>query len=570
MYDLKNNICLLGENVDLLQKELDLIQDKNIDKIENLWNIISFELKDKNKEIDTNFDQVIDSLKQQNKKYSKKIFSYTIIYALDILNEEKENYLKSLLNKIVKAFPDFFDHPFIILLGEDESNKNKIVSFINREIQNIGIDKRNISFFTKIKEKEMVRNKILKIFSYFYERGDEFEYQKKKFKLYKMTEEKYYPINFIILGRTQVGKSTFINTLLGEKRAKEGGKGSSITQNQLIYHLDNIPLEINDIEGFTGEETINKVVEKIKNMQKRLGEKELHIVIYILNYDETTTVFNNNEYLIFKQLTEKLDNTQFLFVCTRSKKNVEDNKIERIRDSFYNMIEKGEESDKNIMNTLGFLYYCQKKEIYYEEIENDIKKEIKEEKFKEMNFFEKLNLKFKNYEREKKIDEMINIVLEKDKTLLFVNLIKDKEHEEIFGMKNVSQKLREALTYIKENNMKFINANAKINEIKENELKQKIEKLKKQINEIEDEKNNINHYIDTEIHNHNTKEDDERRSLLNTSLVELQDLEVINKDYIELINCLAQDKMANARSYAEKIKDKNLESVRNKVKTYGR
>ena len=46
-------------------------------------------------------------------------------------------------------------------------------------------------------------------------------------------------------------------------------------------------------------------------------------------------------------------------------------------------------------------------------------------------------------------------------------------------MKNVSKKLREALTYIKENNMKFINANVKINEIKENELKQKIEKLKK-------------------------------------------------------------------------------------------
>lgn len=72
-----------------------------------------------------------------------------------------------------------------------------------------------------------------------------------------------------------------------------------------------------------------------------------------------------------------------------------------------------------------------------------------------MNFFEKLNLKFKDYEREKKIEEMINIVLEKDKILLFVNLIKDKEHEEIFGMKNVSKKLREALTYIKKNNMKF-------------------------------------------------------------------------------------------------------------------
>ena len=82
MNDLKNSICLFGENVKLLQQDLDLIQDKNIDKIENLWNIIFFELKDKNKEIDIIFDKVIDSLKQQNKKFSKKIFSYTIIKLL--------------------------------------------------------------------------------------------------------------------------------------------------------------------------------------------------------------------------------------------------------------------------------------------------------------------------------------------------------------------------------------------------------------------------------------------------------------------------------------------------------
>ena len=319
----------------------------------------------------------------------------------------------------------------------------------------------------------MIRNKIFKIFSYFYERGDEFEYKNKRFILYEKNEEKYYPINILILGSTQVGKSTFINTLLGEKRAKEGGKGSSVTKNHLTYHLNNLPLEINDIEGFTGEETINKVVDKIKKMQQKLGEKELHIVIYILNYDETTTVFNDNEYFIFKQLTEKLDNTQFLFICTRSKKDVKSDKIERIRESFYNMIAKGEESDKNIMNTLGFLYYCQKKEIYYEEIDNDIKRDIKKEAFNQMNFFEKLNLIFKNYERETKIEKMINIILEKDKTLLFVNLIKDNKHEEIFGMKNVSEKLREALTFIKSNNMKFINDNIIINKIKENELKKK-------------------------------------------------------------------------------------------------
>ena len=64
MNDLKNNICLLGENVNLLQEHLDLIQDNNINKIENLWNIISFELKDKNKVIENILDQIIDSIKQ--------------------------------------------------------------------------------------------------------------------------------------------------------------------------------------------------------------------------------------------------------------------------------------------------------------------------------------------------------------------------------------------------------------------------------------------------------------------------------------------------------------------------
>ena len=36
----------------------------------------------------------------------------------------------------------------------------------------------------------MIRNKIFKIFSYFYERGDEFEYKNKRFILYEKNEEK--------------------------------------------------------------------------------------------------------------------------------------------------------------------------------------------------------------------------------------------------------------------------------------------------------------------------------------------------------------------------------------------
>ena len=558
--DKKNNICLLGENLSLIKKKLDLFQDNNANKIQNLWNIISFELKYNQERKDTVMNKIIDSLKEKNKKYSKLIYSYTIIYSLENFNEEKENYLKRLLTEIIKICPTTFNQPFLILLGKDESNKNKIINFINREdIQNIGIDKRNISCFISPLNSEnsningeKIRQKILRIFSYFYQYGDKFKFNENRYILYQENEKKYYSINILTLGKTQVGKSTFINTLLGEKRTKEGGKGFSCTEKHLSYHLDNIPLEIDDIEGFTGEETINEVVQKIKIMQDNiLIEKELNIVIYIINYN-ATTYFDKNEYLIFKQLTEKYDNTQFLFICTKSQEDVEPEIIENIQLSFYEMIQKGiqEESEENMMNRLKFLYYCQKKDIYYEEI----KEKIDKNKFNELNFFEKLDLKFKNYEREEKIQEMIGKILENGESLLFVNLIKDKNHTKIFGMKNVSEKLRKALKYIKENNMKFLYDNIKMNEIERNKLKERIKKLEEKL----DENSKIK------------KEDDKSIDLLSTSLIELENLEETDNNYIELINCITQNKIINAQNYAQKLKEINIKRAKKHVKTYKR
>ena len=212
--DFKNNICLIGENIESIKEKLDLIKDENINRIQNLWNIISFE-KGNGEDMVNVFNKVIDSLKEQNKKYSRKIYSYTIIYSLEVFNEKQESNLKTLLTEIIKICKTYFNQPFLILLSQDESNKQKIIDFFKKEeIQNIGIDQRNISYFispisskNNKKNTEMIKQKILIIFSYFYELGDEYEYKKNPFILYKKTDEKYYSINMLILGRTQVGKS---------------------------------------------------------------------------------------------------------------------------------------------------------------------------------------------------------------------------------------------------------------------------------------------------------------------------------------------------------------------------
>ena len=136
--------------------------------------------------MDKVFNKVIDSLKEKNKKFSNKIYSYTIIYSLEEFNVNQENHLRTLLTEIIKICDSYFNQPFLILLSQDESDKKKVINFFNKEeIQNIGLDQRNISYFispinsnNNEKNKEMIKQKIFKIFSYFYELGDDLNIKK--------------------------------------------------------------------------------------------------------------------------------------------------------------------------------------------------------------------------------------------------------------------------------------------------------------------------------------------------------------------------------------------------------
>ena len=266
--------------------------------------------------------------------------------------------LEKLLSKLKN---NYYFQPFIILLADNQKDKKDLKNFlISKEIKK-GFDMRNISCFIspiKSETSEIIKNKIKRIFSYFFGLGDEPKINNKEYKFFNSNQDNLNTINILVIGKTQQGKSSFINMLLKEKRAKEG-KGKSETKDQISYHLDGIPLMINDIEGFIGEETINNVVTTIDKMQEKLEERELHIVIYIISY-EASTFFNENEYFIFKQLTKKLDNTQFLFVCTKAKEDDEDNKIDDIRESFFQMIKIGLEKKKEketIINVLNYLYF---------------------------------------------------------------------------------------------------------------------------------------------------------------------------------------------------------------------
>ena len=76
--------------------------------------------------------------------------------------------------------------PFFIFLAKDKKDKDEFNKFLEiKEIQEI--DKRNICCFIfnkKNEEKELIIKKIHKIYSFFFEKGEEFDLEGQKIKLY--------------------------------------------------------------------------------------------------------------------------------------------------------------------------------------------------------------------------------------------------------------------------------------------------------------------------------------------------------------------------------------------------
>ena len=535
MENFKNNICIVGKDVNKIKEELDLFREENKKKIENNWDIFS-----------CGWDNIIELIKSKNTDYKKEKFSFTIIISLDNL-DDMQNDQKASLNILFQSLDRMlmqdeiseYNFPFFIILVQKEED---IIDLKNEFLQYNNIDKRNISFFiSPLKDasfKKNIKIKILKIFSYFYGLGDEWEYEGKKFKLYKETQEDLLPVNILVIGRSQVGKSTFINTILNEKRAKEGDNNSNETEKLLTYHVDGVPLLINDIEGFTGEKNINEVINDIRSMQHNFHEKELHLIIYVLRY-ENGPYFNDNEYEIFKQLSKGNHQSHFIFLCTRAG-NKQEKVYKDIKKSFFRMIQKGlknecKDEKSKFINTLNYLYYCQKKEIDYNEIGNN---SIKMEEFNKLEFYKKMELKFKGRKEEERNEEMISTIIEKDKNLIFVNLKKEEDHEIKFGMDKVCSQIINAFRNIKSFNMKFLN-----------------DELAKSESKI--------YNINGQLNDNKIYDDEERQNLISQK----NELDESKEDYMELINSLNNENdLKKCRKSAERLKLKLVKEANENLK----
>ena len=156
--------------------------------------------------------------------------------------------------------------------------------------------------------------------------------------------DQYFPfnVNIACIGRIGQGKSTGVNAILREYKAKESSKGGSQTKKVSFYQVNGQPIRLLDIPGFEDQETVKRAVEKFKQCGERINKikDNLHIVLYFLNYTETRA-FNGMEFPMLQELC-KHKSSKIIYVITHSnpQMNEEDkeDKIDTINSGIQSLI----------------------------------------------------------------------------------------------------------------------------------------------------------------------------------------------------------------------------------------
>ena len=238
-------------------------------------------------------------------------FKEIYIIKNDGISQDNINELFDKLNDILDESGEYY-HPFIIFLTKEEISVN------NQDYYNLDLKK--ISFLLYSEEQFPLSDlifKLIQIFSYYNELGDEFEIN--GYPYYSITDYNNYPtyLNILIMGRSQSGKSTFINLLLDEKRAKEGGNNCGCSQKPQKYKILNYPIRLYDTIGFGDDDkNIKEFINYFKKMddQMNLLKEKIHLVLYFIDGGAGNKI-SKKEKILLKEIQKR--NLMTFFIVTK-------------------------------------------------------------------------------------------------------------------------------------------------------------------------------------------------------------------------------------------------------------
>ena len=411
---------------------------------------INFDFSNFFKWFNSSLDNTIEKISEiVNKSQINDKFREIIVYSFENFENHKNN-----IEKLFESYDsNKYFQPFFICIYNNE-DENKPMNIDSEEIK-----------------KEIIK-KFIRIYSYYNELGDSFfdVLQKQNSILENNKEENKYRINILCIGKSQRGKSSFINLLLKDKRSKEGGTGIKCTNKINKYKADDAPLNVYDTIGVSSDkngEIVAELISKIDELQIQLKGEMLHLILYFLDYNDEH-IFDPKELEIFKKLCNGYIKAHYIFVCTkfcevnsgshRSDKAIQkliENHMKKVRNSLKTLCENrtigvvvNEDENRNKektikMSIIDYLYCCQEG-IEINNFKNGIEDDIK-------------LAKIINYE----------------KNIAYINTIKCIKNgckTEIYGIKNICNKIIDILKIIEKENIKIYKKILKKTSSNENEL----------------------------------------------------------------------------------------------------
>ena len=354
------HIQLIG---DKLERFLELISGKNVPsnaendplkrkKIEDFWDFHYESDKDMNAQIIDYFDKLEEKKDDDNIDELKEALIVRITNSNDI---------DLLLTKIDSLRQSQF-MPLVLFLTNDDNIEIKIPDKL------MNIEPRLIFKQAYTEKKEdfeedgRIKNILLRFCSIHNDLGDKFILgnEEKNQIAYDLVQN-YFPfnLNLCCIGRFGQGKSTGVNFILQEYKAKESSKSTSQTKSLTYYQVTNKPIRILDIPGFEDKNTVEIAIKKFKHCGEEINKLKdnIHIILYFFSY-KNDRLFSNIEFPLIDEII-KYPSIKIIYVITHSNPNITD----ILKKDFIDNINKGLNKKRKINN--------------FEEIKEKINKQMK-------------------------------------------------------------------------------------------------------------------------------------------------------------------------------------------------
>ena len=263
----------------------------------------------------------------------------------------------NLFEDIMDIINNYYEKQIFIIIfssGNTEDLKNKIFQKIDKLSQDLEccFDTNNVFIYkNESNDHKKILMALLKVFCYFNQLGDGFfkQLSDMDIKLENLENELKYLnnthyFNILLCGRTGSGKSTFINTIIGEKKSLTVKDFAAVTCRNNYYIHKEYPIKIIDACGFIfGDETA-EILELLKSIYNKDSNNiiidntndsfsfyedkrnYIHLLLYFNIFNDKYEVIPEELPIILEAIEKKIP---IIFIVNKCPNSFFDNKYEK-------------------------------------------------------------------------------------------------------------------------------------------------------------------------------------------------------------------------------------------------